>query len=177
MAEGCLSAVLLSYRLTHKLKEQINFYYVYNEMPDDNYMYTNLQCIIHAAQCFQACGVLMMALTPKRLFLSFSLSSCLPLFSAFFSRAHYWVNKYILKNACELQRVVLYFKVMWCIKLALSISTPASACSKLAIPKRPKLCVCAHCVQLESPNLAKFGFRLQTPGRAAQALDQDSAQC
>ena len=39
-----------------------------------------------------------------------SLSSCLPLFSAFFSRAHYWVNKYILKNACELQRVVLYFK-------------------------------------------------------------------
>ena len=53
-----------------------------------------------------------MALTPKRLFLSFflSLSSCLPLFSAFFSRAHYWVNKYILKNACELQRVVLYFK-------------------------------------------------------------------
>ena len=53
---------------------------------------------------------LMMALTPKRLFLSFSLSSCLPLFSAFFSRAHYWVNKYILKNACELQRVVLYFK-------------------------------------------------------------------
>ena len=53
---------------------------------------------------------LMMALTPKRLFLSFSFSSCLPLFSAFFSRAHYWVNKYILKNACELQRVVLYFK-------------------------------------------------------------------
>ena len=52
-----------------------------------------------------------MALTPKRLFfLSLSLSSCLPLFSAFFSRAHYWVNKYILKNACELQRVVLYFK-------------------------------------------------------------------
>ena len=51
-----------------------------------------------------------MALTPKRLFLSFSLSSCLPLFSAFFSRAHYWVNKYILKNACELKRVVLYFK-------------------------------------------------------------------
>ena len=27
-----------------------------------------------------------------------------------FSRAHYWVNKYILNNACELQRVVLYFK-------------------------------------------------------------------
>ena len=39
-----------------------------------------------------------------------SLSSCLTLFSVFFSRAHYWVNKYILKNACELQRVVLYFK-------------------------------------------------------------------
>ena len=28
-----------------------------------------------------------------------SLSSCLPLFSAFFSRAHYWVNKYILIHA------------------------------------------------------------------------------
>ena len=29
------------------------------------------------------------------------------------SRAHYWVNKYILKNACELQRVVLYFKELF----------------------------------------------------------------
>ena len=53
---------------------------------------------------------LMMALTPKRLFLSLSLSSCLPLFSAFFLALTIWVNKYILKNACELQRVVLYFK-------------------------------------------------------------------
>ena len=39
-----------------------------------------------------------MALTPKRLFLSFSLSLHFYLSSPpFFSRAHYWVNKYILK--------------------------------------------------------------------------------
>ena len=39
---------------------------------------------------------LMMALTPKRLFLSFSLSLHFYLSSPPFSRAHYWVNKYIL---------------------------------------------------------------------------------
>ena len=39
-----------------------------------------------------------------------SLFMCTSLLRLFFTRAHYWVNKYILKNACELQRVVLYFK-------------------------------------------------------------------
>ena len=34
-----------------------------------------------------------------------------------FSRAHYWVNKYILNNACELQRVVLYFKELFRFRL------------------------------------------------------------
>ena len=39
---------------------------------------------------------LMMALTPKRLFLSLSLFMSISLLRLF-SRAHYWVNKYILK--------------------------------------------------------------------------------
>ena len=41
-------------------------------------------------------------ITPGSGKINFSLSACLPLFSAFFSRAHYWVNKYILnKKACK----------------------------------------------------------------------------
>ena len=41
----------------------------------------------------------MMALTPKRLFLSFSLSLFMSIsLLRLFSRAHYWVNKYILRR-------------------------------------------------------------------------------
>ena len=41
-------------------------------------------CAIPCQKICTSVSRLMMALTPKRLFLSFSLSSCLPLFSAFF---------------------------------------------------------------------------------------------
>ena len=61
---------------------------------------------------------------------SFFLSLSLFMSTSFlrlFSRAHYWVNKYILKNACELQRVVLYFKdLLYFVGLfALETSCPA----------------------------------------------------
>ena len=46
-------------------------------------------------------------------FLSLSLSSCLPLFSAFFSRTHYWVNKYTL-NQCVGLPSPLPFMVKCC---------------------------------------------------------------
>ena len=60
----------------------------------------------------------MMALTPKRLFLSFSLFMSISLLRLL-SRAHYWVNKYILKHTCTQLRLfplkTIKKKLTWCI--------------------------------------------------------------